>query len=196
MDGKEKDAVRKLMKERRNALSAREREEAAKSIERELLCMKEFADCELFFTYLSCGAEISTKDIVLAALRVGKTVAAPKVTGSGQMEFYQVETLLSLSAGAFGILEPKPDRVLTPDMGKTLLLLPGLAFTRSGERLGYGGGYYDRYLSVHKEAFLAAPAYPFSVLESLPVQAHDVMAHALILPGGVVYTGAGAYLAL
>ena len=50
MDGKEKDAVRKLMKERRNALSAREREEAAKSIERELLCMKEFADCELFFT--------------------------------------------------------------------------------------------------------------------------------------------------
>lgn len=112
------------------------------------------------------------------------------------MEFYQVETLLSLSAGAFGILEPKPDRVLTPDMGKTFLLLPGLAFTRSGERLGYGGGYYDRYLSVHKEAFLAAPAYPFSVLESLPVQAHDVMAHALILPGGVVYTGAGAYLAL
>ena len=89
-----------------------------------------------------------------------KTVAAPKVTGSGQMEFYQVETLLSLSAGAFGILEPKPDRVLTTDMGKTFLLLPGLAFTRSGERLGYGGGYYDRYLSVHKEAFLAAPAYP------------------------------------
>ena len=67
MDGKEKDAVRKLMKERRNALSAREREEAAKSIERELLCMKEFADCELFFTYLSAPQERSVKKILRIA---------------------------------------------------------------------------------------------------------------------------------
>ncbi len=164
MDGKEKDAVRKLMKERRNALSAREREEAAKSIERELLCMKEFADCELFFTYLSCGAEISTKDIVLAALRAGKTVAAPKVTGSGQMEFYQVETLLSLSAGAFGILEPKPDRVLTPDMGKTFLLLPWLAFTRSGERLGYGAAITTAICQCIRKPFLPRPPTRFLCL--------------------------------
>ncbi len=187
MEG-EKDRIRARIKEQRRALGQREREKMAESIKGEILRMKEFRECHLFFTYISHDMEIPTMGIMRAAFDDGKVVAAPKVVGKGKMEFYLLESVDSLSPGAFGILEPQGGRVLTPKMGQTFLLLPGLAFTRRGDRLGYGGGYYDRYLEAYQESFLAAPAYPFSVLDHLPIQAHDIRAHVLVLPGEVIYT--------
>lgn len=184
----EKDLIRARIKEQRRALGQQERKNIAESIGREILCMKEFRECRLFFTYISYGTEIETMGITRAALDAGKIVAAPKVVGEGKMEFYLLDSIDSLSPGAFGILEPQGKRVLTPRTGETFLLLPGLAFTRRGDRLGYGGGYYDRYLAAHQGIFLAAPAHPFSVMDYLPVQAHDIRAHALVLPGEVIYT--------
>lgn len=188
MDG-EKDRIRARIKEQRRTLAQKERERMAEAIEKELLCMKEFRECCLFFTYLSHGTEIPTMGITRAVFSAGKIVAAPKVTGEGRMEFYSLRSPNHLRPGAFGILEPEGGELLTPKMGKTFLLLPGLAFTRHGDRLGYGGGYYDRYLEKYQESFLAAPAYPFSVLDCLPVQAHDIRAHALLLPEEIIYTG-------
>jgi 5-formyltetrahydrofolate cyclo-ligase len=187
MEG-EKDRIRARIKEQRHALGQQERKNIAESIKREILCMKEFRECRLFFTYISHDMEIPTMGIMRAAFDSGKIVAAPKVVGEGKMEFYALESIDFLSPGAFGILEPQGKRVLTPKTGQTFLLLPGLAFTRRGDRLGYGGGYYDRYLEAHQGIFLAAPAYPFSVIDYLPVQVHDIRAHALVLPGEVIYT--------
>ncbi|MDE7326816.1 MAG: hypothetical protein K2N63_11145, partial [Lachnospiraceae bacterium] len=136
MEEETKDAIRNRIREQRRTLRQEERDGVADAIEKELLSMKEFMDCKFFFAYLSHGTEIPTRAMILAAQEAGKIIAAPKVTGCNRMEFYPVESLESLRPGAFGILEPEGGEVLTPDMGKTFLLLPGLAFTRRGERLG------------------------------------------------------------
>ena len=98
--------------------------------------------------------------------------------------------------GAYGILEPEGGTVLCPRegisiglSGRDVMLLPGLAFTEKGERLGYGGGYYDRYLKRYPGVFKAAPAYEFSVLSELPVEEHDERADVLLLPDRIIRKG-------
>ncbi len=183
----EKMEVRRRMKQLRQQLTQGEREAVGAAVGEQLFSMREFTECQIFFTYLSYGQEIPTHVLTKEAILRGKLVAAPKVTGEGGLTFYQIHAPSDCVPGAFGILEPEGGRELTPDMGRSLLLLPGLAFTKAGGRLGYGGGYYDRYLAAHPQAFLAAPAYPFSVVGSLPEEAHDIRADALVLPGEVFY---------
>lgn len=187
----DKNTIRKQMKALQRALSDKERRLTGQAVEKQLFLMPEFQKCCIFFTYLSYRTEIPTHELINSAIAAGKTVAAPKVTGDGTMVFYQIDSLQSCVPGAFGIPEPQGGRVLTPEMADSFLLLPGLAFTRTGKRLGYGGGYYDRYLNAYSEAFRAAPAYPFSVLEDIPTAEHDMRADAVILPTGVIYTSAG-----
>lgn len=183
-----KDAIRRRMKALRRTLTGEEREKIGQAVEGQLFQMPEFIKCRIFFTYLSYRTEIPTHALNEAVIAAGKTLAAPKVTGDGQIVFYSVDSMQSCVPGAFGIPEPSGGRVLTPEMADSFMLLPGLAFTLTGKRLGYGGGYYDRYLEAHPKVFRAAPAYPFSVLESIPAQEHDMRADAIILPEGVVYT--------
>lgn len=183
----EKAEIRRRMKQLRQQLTKQEREEIGTSVMKQLFLMREFTECQIFFTYLSHGQEIPTHALTKEAISQGKLVAVPKVTGEGTMTFYQIHAPSDCTPGAFGILEPEGGRELTPDMGKSLLLLPGLAFTKTGKRLGYGGGYYDRYLAAYPQAFSAAPAYPFSVLEDLPAEAHDIRANALVLPNEIFY---------
>lgn len=183
----EKEALRRKMKQLRQRLTQEERENISTAVEKQLFSMREFIECQIFFTYLSYGKEIPTHALTEEAIRLGKLVAAPKVTGEGRLTFYQIHALSDCVPGAYGILEPKSGRELAPDMGKSLLLLPGLAFTKAGGRLGYGGGYYDRYLAAYPQVFSAACAYPFSVVDDLPEQAHDIRADALVLPGEIFY---------
>ena len=187
----EKDTLRNEMKRLRRALAQTEQEAISAAVKEQIFSMPEFAKCQIFFTYLSYGKELCTHELPTQAIKAGKLVAAPKVTGDGRMVFYQVESLLDCAPGAFGILEPQGGRQLTPKMGDSFLLLPGLAFTRTGKRLGYGGGYYDRYAGAHPQAFLAAPSYPFAVLEDLPGEAHDIRADALVLAQEIVYVDKG-----
>ena len=78
----------------------------------------------------------------------GKEVAVPRVDGDGIMHFYYLRSLKDLEPGAFGIMEPRADcRICETEEG--LLLMPGVAFDEQGHRVGYGGGYYDRYLEKH-----------------------------------------------
>ena len=185
----EKAALRQKMKQLRRALPQKEREEISAAVGKRIFLMEEFVNCRIFFTYLSYGKELLTHGLTRQAVAAGKLVAAPRVTGDGVISFYQMESFSDCAPGAFGILEPQGNRELTPDMGESFLLLPGLAFTKWGGRLGYGGGYYDRYVSAHPQAFLAAPAYPFSVLEDLPVEEHDIRADAVVLPEETIYVG-------
>lgn len=100
------------------------------------------------FCYVSAGTEVGTKDVLLDALASGKKVAVPYCTEQpGIMQFYYIDSLADLLPGKYGILAPDPHSCAPaePDAG-TLLVVPGLAFDRRGYRLGYGQGYYDRYL--------------------------------------------------
>lgn len=107
-----------------------------------------YQQAQSVFCYVSAGTEVDTKDVLLDALVSGKKVAVPYCTDTpGVMEFYYITSMSDLLPGKYGIPAPDP-RTCTyarPE-ANTLLIVPGLAFDRSGYRLGYGQGYYDRYL--------------------------------------------------
>lgn len=114
-----------------------------------LLDMPAYHHCRLLLTYVSTAEEVDTRALIARALADGKAVAVPHcVDGTRRMDFYRIQSLGELVPRTFGVLEPvarEENRVT--GYAAALCVLPGVAFDRFGYRLGYGGGYYDRFLS-------------------------------------------------
>lgn len=102
----------------------------------------------------------------------------PKIMDKS-MDFYLYEGKDSIEAGAYGILEPTGKRKLNPD-NKTLVVMPGVAFSRDGYRLGYGGGYYDTYLKKYPMCMKVAVCFREQLVEELPAREHDVKPDIII----------------
>lgn len=159
------------MKARRNALTDEEKKHAAANCLSKLKELPEFMNADWIYAYIACRNELETADIISWCLSHGKQVAVPKVQGE-IMHFYEITALSDCVPGAFGILEPageEKDRITTPGF----MLVPGLAFDKNGNRLGYGGGFYDKYLDTHKGIQTAALGYDFQLVEKIPVETHD-----------------------
>ena len=93
--------------------------------------------------------------------------------GSGKMVFCRIMSLDDCVKGTYGILEPKKDCQVVRADENSLILVPGCAFTRDGLRMGYGGGYYDRYLQMYKEAVTVGYAFEEQLFDAIPSEAHD-----------------------
>ena len=109
----------------------------------------QYKRCRQLLTYVSTPIEVDTLEIIRRALADGKKVAVPRcVPGTRDMEFYWIDGVEELESGAFGVLEPRPDagRKVT-DFSNGLCLVPALCYDWRGYRLGYGKGYYDRFLA-------------------------------------------------
>ena len=106
------------------------------------------------------------------ALRDGKRVAVPKVYGD-EMRFIYMEDLSLVEKSDMGIPEPVADGPIGDDP-TALVLMPGLAFTANGDRMGYGGGYYDKFLAAESGHPTVALCYAFQMVEELPTQDHDI----------------------
>lgn len=119
------------------------------NIQCRLLALDEYAKAETIFTYVSKSIEVDTFAIINAAFANHKRVAVPRcVPDTFDMEFYYITSLSDLEKGAFGVLEPVPEKCeKVTHYGKALCIVPGLSFDAQGYRLGYGKGYYDRYLA-------------------------------------------------
>ena len=178
-----KDAIRRQMRTRRKALTQEERELAAK-----VVCAKLLDDGDImeaadpFYdekgtvaVYLASPDEIDLSEFILEMLKCRVTVVAPRWNG----ETYELAKVKGLSdadlrRGPMNILEPAEADIVAPDeVG--VWIVPGLAFTRRGKRLGYGGGWYDRLLaSASKWAHKIGVAYEFQILDDLPTEPHDI----------------------
>jgi len=114
-------------------------------------------------------------------LQDGKQLFLPRVEGK-QMEFYRTTDLEHFVRSSYGILEPLPGEPLSKD--PALFLIPGCAFDLSGGRIGYGGGYYDRYLAARRSIrdLLFGYAYDFEIMESLPLAPYDIRMQGIITP--------------
>lgn len=167
-----KEEARKEMRQRRKMLSSHERAERNRRIRENLLGLEEMQRAENIFPFVSYGTEADTMELIAIFLKQGKSVAVPKVKGL-EMEFYQITGLDQLAPGYRGIPEPPATRRVQGENG--VMLLPGLAFDRERHRVGYGGGFYDRYLAdkAGKELLTVAIAYDFQVVERLSVEAFD-----------------------
>ncbi|CDZ24750.1 hypothetical protein CCDG5_1642 [[Clostridium] cellulosi] len=146
-----KKALRERMKKIRAALSDEERAEKSAKILSNLTKLEEYKNAELVLTYVSLKFEVDTFAFIETAHNDGKRIAVPRcVEGKPNIDFYYINSIEELEKGSYGILEPRinPKKLCTSRKG--FCVLPGLAFDRYGTRLGYGKGYYDRFLQTFK----------------------------------------------
>lgn len=142
----EKKRLREWAKARRGMLSPEEKRQGDAAVCQKVLELAAYRKAETIFCYVAMGGEIDVTELFRQAWKAGKRVAVPKCGKSGQMDAREITSLSSLSAGWYGILEPEEGAPVVPPEEIGLAVVPCLACDRHGYRLGYGGGYYDRYL--------------------------------------------------
>lgn len=186
--------MRKLLKERYSDL--KNIQAAGNSAAQKIILSEEFKNSDLIFSYIPYGFEIDPGFLVEIAWKNGKTVCVPRVVpDSNLMDFYFLDSKLSLQnqleSGAFGILEPKLTlkKVFTDSSlrdKKIFMVVPGLAFSKDGARLGKGKGFYDLYLprllKTGCSLFTAGFAYCEQIVENIPVEKTDFFLDRIFTP--------------
>ena len=172
-----KQALRRQILAERAALSTHERARLSGLITARLLDLPELERARCVLAYLSFGHELSTAGLV-AFLRERKvTVVLPRIERAAhRLDLYRVDDLsLDTTPGVWGIREPDPQRCRPAALNEIdLIVVPGVAFTTAGARLGYGGGYYDELLSRWEHPpLLIAPAFDLQVVPELPTTPDD-----------------------
>lgn len=137
-----------------------------------------FATATDICLYMPVRNEVDVTRLMEPAKKQGKRIWLPKVA-EDKMEFYFYDGSVPLVLGKYNIREPRSDKRLQPD-GNTLVIMPGAVFAPDGSRIGYGGGYYDRYLKQYPACRTIAVCYHFQILEKIPVENHDYKADMVI----------------
>jgi len=138
-----------------------------------LVAQREFSDARSVMIFLPMPGEIDARDIARAAWSQGKRVAVPKIRAPGVMDAVEISSLdTDLSPGAFDILEPNSDKVI-PAGELDLIVAPALAFDRQGNRLGRGGGYYDRFIARSEGSLICGLSFDCQLLDEVPAEPHD-----------------------
>ncbi len=164
-----KNRLRAECKQKRTALSDSEKVQMDARLTDRFFASRPYRENDMLFCYVSTEIEVDTREILRRAIADGKTVAVPRcVDGTREMDFYILQDMSALESGSFGVLEPNPAlcRKVT-DFSEGLCIIPALAFDKSGYRLGYGKGYYDRFLAKFSGETLGL-VYDCCFYDSLP----------------------------
>ncbi|MEZ4600018.1 MAG: 5-formyltetrahydrofolate cyclo-ligase [Syntrophotaleaceae bacterium] len=168
-----KKSIRAEVLTRRRHLAAETCLRWSLSAQERLLESSEFRRAAAVALYSPVQNEVFTEMLFHQAVQHGKLVTYPRVRGS-ELEFVQVDESSNLQPGAFGVLEPRGDRVVETSR-LDLVVVPGVAYDREGHRLGYGKGFYDRCLhGKRRPRFLAGLCFELQIVNKLPAEAHDV----------------------
>lgn len=169
----EKELLRTQIRQRRRALDSAQREQMSRAIVSRLEALPVFQRAHCVQTYVALRHEVDTHQLIRRLLQEGRQVVVPRTGPKNTLQQYFIKDFSALQIGAFGILEPGPEAELLTTLAPIeLVLVPGLAFDRRGQRLGAGKGYYDRFL-----AQIAAPkialAFGFQIIAAVPIEPHD-----------------------
>lgn len=177
-----KRELRRRLLAQRDALSAGEIAIRSAEAAARLFSLPEMGEAEVIMFFVSFGSEIATTPMILRALAEGKRVAAPRAERASRMLLpYAVSDLQSdLSPGAYGLLEPVPGRPLVPLDEIGVVIVPGVAWDEEGFRLGYGGGYYDRFLAQVKQAARIGLGFELQVCPRVPREPADLPVDVLV----------------
>lgn len=178
-----KTNLRKQMKAQLKAMEKDEKRALDHMVCDKLFEVPEIAGADYVYGYMSLSWETGTDEILERLWNMGVRVALPKVLGD-EMEFFHVASQNDLQEGAFHILEPKESckMVSWPDAP---ILVPGLAFSKDGKRLGKGGGFYDKFLSKEPEHKTVALAYEFQLTDEIPAEEHDRPVDKIVTESGI-----------
>lgn len=171
-DNLDKTALRKEIREKKRAMAQEDIRLRSQRLTEKFLQSDSYNNAKTIYGYLPYNQEVLTWDLLRRAMEDGKRVAVPKVYEK-EMKFIYITDFSQVSTGYCGIPEPVEDGPVAEDR-EALVLMPGLAFDREGHRIGYGGGFYDRFLSDEPNHPTIALCYDFQVQEDLPVEEFDI----------------------
>ena len=168
----DKKALRRQIREQKRAMTEEEIVSRSERLGALFAATEAYRSAKSVYGYLPYNQEVRTVPILQKALSDGKRVAVTKVYGD-TMRFIWLEDLTKVEKSGMGIPEPVEDGPVADDE-TALVLMPGVAFTEKGERIGYGGGYYDRFLANEPDHPTVALCYAFQIVESLPTEEFDI----------------------
>lgn len=177
MLGKEK--IRKEILAKRKEMPLEYINEELKKIEEKLFSMNAYIHATCIYVYMSFCGEVPTNNIIKRSLELGKRVAIPKITNE-EMKFYYIKGEKDIAKGYCGIEEPTVCEIA--EETKALMIVPGLAFDREKHRIGYGKGFYDKYLNKNKISGKIALAFDFQIYKEIPFCEQDVLMDVIITP--------------
>ena len=175
----EKKKLRILFKSVRNGIDAECKRNFDISIFTRLINSDVYHSASLILTYISFGSEADTTELIKYSLSLGKRVAVPYCSGN-QMDFYEISDINDTVSGRFGIPSVKTgNNQLITDFNDAVCIVPGLSFDMKGRRLGYGGGFYDRFLP-DKKIRTVALSYERCLCRSIPTDKYDISVSDII----------------
>lgn len=166
-----KKQIRARQKQKRESLSCEQVQRLSEEICGKISWQPWFLQAETICFYYPLGKEVNLLALAKKALTVGKKVAFPRVEGK-EMKFYGITSLEDFREGSFHVMEPVGGEPLTGQ--DALVFVPGLGFDSRGNRIGYGGGYYDRYFARYPQCVKIGVAYAVQLVEELKVEVHDI----------------------
>ena len=169
MDKKE---LRRAIREKKRAMTPEEIERRSARLGELFAASEAYQNAKTIYGYLPYNQEVRTVPMLERALREGKRVAVPKCYGD-EMRFLFMDDLTQVEKGYAGIPEPIADGPIADDK-TALVLMPGLAFDPQGHRIGYGGGFYDKFLAEEPDHPTLALCYDFQMLPNLETEEHDI----------------------
>lgn len=178
----EKKLIRQEVFRRRKEASIEEIHNWSHHIAKRLFQTESYKKAKTIYTYVDYNREVETREIIEQAWADGKQVAVPRVEGD-VMNFYLIQSMEELEPGCMGILEPVTG-ILAQDES-ALMVMPGVAFDRRKNRIGYGGGYYDKYLEEHTGLGRMAVAFEFQFMEEVPTEPTDICPEWIITEAGI-----------
>lgn len=168
----DKSALRKKIRDQKRAMTQQQIDEASARLGQLFAESELYRNARTVYGYLPYNQEVRTVPMLQKALEDGKRVAVPKVFGD-EMKFIYMTDLTLVAPGYGGIPEPVANGPVADDP-TALVLMPGLAFDPQGHRMGYGGGFYDRFLAKEPEHPTLALCYEFQMLPHLETESHDI----------------------
>ena len=169
MDKKE---LRKSIRDQKRAMTLQMVEQASTDLARQFFVTEQYQTAKTIYGYLPYNQEVRTVPILEQALLDGKKVAVPKVYGD-TMRFIYLDDLTQVAPSEMGIPEPIGDEPIAEDP-TALVLMPGLAFDAAGHRIGYGGGFYDKFLASEPGHPTLALCYGFQMMDHLETEVFDI----------------------
>lgn len=161
----------------RSAISEKEWEEKSHLIYEKVIAHPFFLNADAVYCYVDYNHEADTHAIIEKAWKLHKKTAVPKVNGDS-MEFYYIKSFSELQEGHFHILEPAAAFPAADE--NVLVIMPGTAFDEKRNRIGYGKGYYDKYLQKHTNYRTMAIAFDFQIVEFIPADAYDICPEVIV----------------
>ena len=177
----QKKSLRKKMRLLRQSMSEDKRNAAGHKIISQFINSDDYQESSTIMAYASMPEEIQLKELFDNAFANDKILAIPLIVGRGTMKPVYLPSMESLEVGDFGILTVRQENCQFVDFSDIdCIIVPGVAFDRQGNRLGLGGGYYDRFLQCVPMAKRIALAFDYQLLDNIPVESHDIKLDMII----------------